>query len=191
MKTRNSKGTRRSPKATERKRTEGRSRRPRTAYLGLGSNRGDRRAHLEAALSEIGRIARLSRVSSFYRSDPVGYKDQPKFWNAAVAILWRDSPEELLEAVKGVEHRVGRTPTFRDGPREIDVDILDLGGVTRRTADPVLPHPRLESRRFVLAPLAEIAPEWRHPVSGRTAKEMLATLPAAPRVRRIPNRRPG
>lgn len=161
---------------------------PRTVYLGLGSNRGDRRAHLEAALSAIGRIARLSRVSSFYRSDPVGYADQPEFWNAVAEILWRDSPEKLLEAVKRVERRVGRTPTFRNGPREIDVDILDFAGVTRRTADPLLPHPRLESRRFVLAPLAEIAPEWRHPVSGCTAKELLAQLPRTPRVRRI--RRP-
>jgi len=125
-------------------------------------------------------------VSSFYRSDPVGYTDQPEFWNAAAEILWRDSPEELLEAVKSVEHRVGRTPTFRNGPREIDVDILDFAGVTRRTPDPVLPHPRLESRRFALAPLAEIAPQWRHPVSGCTAKELLAQLPRTPRVRRIP-----
>ena len=124
-------------------------------------------------------------MSSFYRSDPVGYTDQPEFWNAVAEIRWRESPEELLEAVKGVEHRVGRTRTFRDGPREIDVDILDFAGVTHRTGGLVLPHPRLECRRFVLAPLAEIAPQWRHPTSGCTAKELLGTLPRTPRVRRI------
>ncbi len=150
---------------------------------------GDRRAHLEAALAQIGRIARLSRVSSFYRSDPVGYTDQPEFLNAAAEILWGDSPEELLGAVQRVERRVGRRSTFRDGPREIDVDILDFGGATRQSPDLVLPHPRLDSRRFVLAPLAEIAPAWRHPVSGRTARELLAELPRTPRARRIPNRR--
>jgi len=154
-------------------------------YLGLGSNRGDRGAHLEAALAEIGRIASVFRVSCFYRSDPVGYENQPEFWNAAAAILWQDSPEALLEALQSVERRVGRTPTFRNGPREIDVDILDFGGVTRETPDPVLPHPRLESRRFALTPLSEIAPKWRHPVSGSTAWEMLTALPEKPGVRRV------
>lgn len=76
-------------------------------------------------------------------------------------------------------------PTFAGGPREIDVDILDLGSLVKKR-DPILPHPRLAARRFVLAPLAEIAPEWKHPVTGLTAREMLAQLPRRPGVRRIP-----
>jgi 2-amino-4-hydroxy-6-hydroxymethyldihydropteridine diphosphokinase len=161
---------------------------PRIAYLGLGSNVGDRRAHLKAAIAEIERFAPIRSLSSFYSSDPVGYIRQRRFWNAVAGILWKDSPGALLRAVKGVERRGGRRATFTSGPREIDVDILDLGGLVRIERDPVLPHPRLAERRFALAPLAEIAPRWRHPVSGLTAKQMLAKLPARPGVRRIPDR---
>ena len=154
-------------------------------YLGLGSNLGDRRAHLAAALSQIRARARIVRVSSLYRSEPVGYTDQPEFWNAAVEIVWTASAAALLRAVKDAERAVGRSRTFPNGPREIDVDILDMRGLVRATPDPVLPHPRLSLRRFALAPLAEIAPRWRHPVTGRTARQLLAKLPKTPGVRKI------
>jgi 2-amino-4-hydroxy-6-hydroxymethyldihydropteridine diphosphokinase len=180
-----SKKTRKSRAIAARKRsTEPASSRPRVAYLGLGSNVGDRRAHLTRALAEIGRFAPLRRVSAFYRTDPVGYTEQRRFWNAVAEIPWAGSAEALLRAVKEVERRGGRVPTFAGGPREIDVDILDLASIVK-TRDPVLPHPRLAARRFVLAPLAEIAPEWKHPVTGLTAKQMLAGLPARPGVRKI------
>jgi len=155
------------------------------AYLGLGSNLGDCRAHLAAALAEIARQAPLRKVSSFYESEPVGFAEQPDFVNAVAAIAWEGTARSLLTLVQEIERRVGRTPTFRDGPREIDVDILDLGGLVRLRPDPVLPHPRLSSRRFVLEPLAEIAPEWAHPVSGRTVRELLEALPERPSVKRI------
>ena len=102
-----------------------------------------------------------------------------------VAIRWMGSPERLLTAVQEVERRGGRVPTFRNGPREIDVDILDVGGLVRTGRDPLLPHPRIAGRRFVLAPLDEIAPGWKHPVTGLTARQMLAGLPARPSVRKI------
>jgi 2-amino-4-hydroxy-6-hydroxymethyldihydropteridine diphosphokinase len=127
-------------------------------------------------------------VSSFYRTDPVGFEAQPPFWNAVAAVRWSGSPAALLSAVKGVERRVGRTPSFRNGPREIDVDILDLAGVRRARPDPVLPHPRLSERRFALAPLAEIAPRWRHPVTRRLARDLLAALPERPRATRLSSR---
>ncbi len=127
----------------------------------------------------------VDSVSSFYSSDPVGYTRQRRFWNAVAEIRWVGSPEALLRAVQAVERHGGRRRTFAGGPREIDVDILDLGGVVRRRRDPILPHPSLAGRRFALAPLAEIAPEWRHPVSGLTAKQMLTTLPKKPGVSRI------
>jgi len=127
-------------------------------------------------------------ASSFYSSEPVGFTEQRRFWNAVVAIRWGGSPAELLEAVQAVERRGGRVATFSNGPRAIDVDILDLGGVVRKSRDPILPHPRMVARRFVLAPLSEIAPRWKHPVIGLTAAQMLAALPARPEVRRIRTR---
>jgi 7,8-dihydro-6-hydroxymethylpterin-pyrophosphokinase len=128
----------------------------------------------------------------------VGFEAQPAFWNAVIAVRWNHSAEGLLRALQSIETAVGRTPSFRNGPREIDIDILDLGGRSRRLRDPILPHPRMARRRFVLAPLAELAPEWRHPESGRTAAEMLSALPERPRATRISSssrgwraRRPG
>lgn len=106
-----------------------------------------------------------------------------------VEIEWRGTAGELLRAVRHVERRVGRTRTFPDGPREIDVDILDLDGRLQERRDPLLPHPRMGERRFALAPLAEVNPAWRDPRSGRTATEMLKALPQTPRVRRLPSSR--
>jgi len=126
------------------------------------------------------------RVSSFYLSEPVGYAAQPAFWNAVVTISWSGTPASLLTSVKRLERRLGRVPTFPNGPRVIDIDLLDLGGIVRE-GEPILPHPRLPERRFALAPLAEIAPSWRHPVSGLTAAQMLAKLPGRPWVRKAPN----
>lgn len=186
------------PKKRKRKSTESGRPGARIAYLALGSNRGDRRAHLERALREISGIAPLMGVSSLYRTDPVGFEAQPAFWNAVVAIRWSRSSESLLRALQAIEAAVGRTPSFRNGPREIDIDILDLGGRRRRVRDPILPHPRMARRRFVLAPLAELAPEWRHPETGRTAAELLRALPPRPRASRLSSsprgwraRRPG
>jgi 2-amino-4-hydroxy-6-hydroxymethyldihydropteridine diphosphokinase len=179
--------TKRKKKSSKRTAKRKRSSEPaaRTVYLGLGSNLGDERAQLAAALGELSRIARIVRVSSFYRTDPVGYEAQPPFVNAVVEVAWRGTPRALLGAVRSIERRIGRTPSFRDGPREIDIDILDFAGQVRSSRDLALPHPRLALRRFVLVPLAEIAPEWRHPVSGRSARELLRSLPEKPGVRRL------
>jgi 2-amino-4-hydroxy-6-hydroxymethyldihydropteridine diphosphokinase len=137
-------------------------------------------------------------VSSFYRTEPVGFAPQPDFLNAVAAIEWRGSARDLLRATQEIERRVGRTPGLRNGPREIDVDILDLGGMRRGSGDPILPHPRMRERRFVLAPLAEVAPDWRHPEGGESAAELLRALPRRPWVRRVSSsprgsssRRPG
>ena len=127
-------------------------------------------------------------VSSFYRTEPVGFTAQRPFWNAAAAIRWTGSPAALLAALQDVERRVGRTKTFRNGPREIDVDILDFSGKRRARPDPILPHPRLAERRFALAPLAEIAPLWRHPTRGLSARELLSELPEKPRATRLSSR---
>ncbi|HTD51558.1 MAG TPA: 2-amino-4-hydroxy-6-hydroxymethyldihydropteridine diphosphokinase, partial [Thermoanaerobaculia bacterium] len=135
----------------------------------MGSNLGDRGSRLAAALDALERLGLEPRVSSVYESEPVGYADQPLFWNMAAEIHWRAGPKALLEALQRIERRVGRIRRFRNGPREIDIDILDFGGLVRGSPDPVLPHPELTSRRFALAPVAEIAPRWKHPVTGLTA----------------------
>lgn len=114
----------------------------------------------------------------------MGYAEQPSFYNAVVRISWPGTARSLLLHAKRIERRLGRIPTRRDGPRVIDIDLLDLGEI-RSGPDPVLPHPRLPERRFVLEPLAEIAPSWRHPVNGLTARQMLARLARRPWVRRI------
>ncbi|MFN2387870.1 MAG: 2-amino-4-hydroxy-6-hydroxymethyldihydropteridine diphosphokinase [Thermoanaerobaculia bacterium] len=155
------------------------------AYVGLGSNVGNRRAHLQAALSELARRAAIIRVSPLYCTAPVGFARQRDFWNAVVKLRWKGSAVSLLKKLAAIERSVGRTPTFRNGPREIDLDLLDFGGEVRRRGAPRLPHPRMTERRFVLAPLAEVAPGWRHPVTGETAPQLLAGLSRAPRVRRL------
>ncbi|MDQ2871424.1 MAG: 2-amino-4-hydroxy-6-hydroxymethyldihydropteridine diphosphokinase [Acidobacteriota bacterium] len=154
-------------------------------YLGLGSNLGDRRARLLEALERLARRCPVLRVSSFYRTDPVGFPAQPDFYNAAAAIAWAGTPEGLLEAVRSIEIDMGRVPRFQNGPREIDLDVLDFDGLVRSHPDPVLPHPRISTRRFVLTPLSEIAPGWRHPVSKKTAAELLSDLPGKPGVSKI------
>jgi 2-amino-4-hydroxy-6-hydroxymethyldihydropteridine diphosphokinase len=153
--------------------------------LGLGSNLGDRGFHLAAALQALDQLGLGLRVSSVYESEPVGYADQPLFWNMAAEIRCSCGPDALLKALQRIERLLGRRRRFRNGPREIDIDILDFGGLVRSSPDPVLPHPELASRRFALAPLAEIAPRWRHPVAGLTAREMMRALPAKPGVQRL------
>lgn len=129
-------------------------------YLGLGSNLGDREGNLRKALALLdgnGKL-RVTRVSGIYETDPVGYKDQPPFLNlVAEAVSWV-SPRELLGLVKGVEASLGRKPTFRWGPRVMDIDILLYGGLSVNEPDLQIPHPRMWERGFVLVPLAELLP---------------------------------
>ncbi|PZS03895.1 MAG: 2-amino-4-hydroxy-6-hydroxymethyldihydropteridine diphosphokinase [Candidatus Chloroheliales bacterium] len=151
------------------------------AYLGLGSNIGDPVANLNAAvnlLDRSGAIAVLAR-SRWYGSAPVGYTDQPDFVNGVIEVSTTLSPEALLTAVKEIEQRLGRTPTVRWGPRLIDIDILDYiadnGERVVRSERPITPHPSMHQRRFVLQPLAELAPDWRMP-DGRSINELLANV---------------
>ncbi|MGO9975705.1 MAG: 2-amino-4-hydroxy-6-hydroxymethyldihydropteridine diphosphokinase [Solirubrobacteraceae bacterium] len=130
-------------------------------YLGLGSNIGDRRAHLQAAVTGLAaEDVRVLASSSVYETEPVGLVlDQPEFLNACVEIETAHTPEQLLDACKSVERAVGRTAGLRHGPRVIDVDVLLLGEIELRGARLTLPHPELASRRFVLVPLLELDPE--------------------------------
>jgi len=150
----------------------------RTGYLGLGSNVGDRRANLQAAVDALpAHGVRVVASSSTYDTEPVGeVLDQPEFLNACVRIETGLAPEALLDACKAVERELGRRAGgVRHGPRPIDVDVLLLGDETHRSARLSLPHEQVTSRRFVLVPLLELAPELMVPGAGRAA-EALARL---------------
>jgi 2-amino-4-hydroxy-6-hydroxymethyldihydropteridine diphosphokinase len=130
------------------------------AYLGLGANVGDRERSLAEARRRLGEHgARLLRESSVRETEPYGVTRQPPFLNQVVEVEWAGTPRELLTAAKAVEAEVGRTPTFRWGPREIDVDVLLFGDESVTEPDLVVPHPGLWQRDFVLGPLAELRPD--------------------------------
>ena len=158
----------------------------RLGYLGLGSNVGDRRANLQAAVDALpGHGVEVLASSATYDTEPVGLVlDQPEFLNACIRIRTALAPEALLDACKAVERELGRVAGgIRHGPRPIDVDLLLLGDETYRSERLSLPHEQVTSRRFVLVPLLELAPDLVVPGGGRAA-DALAALGQAGDVRR-------
>jgi len=154
-----------------------------TVYVGLGSNLGDREANLRRALAELGRLGEVLKVSSFYETEPEEFLQQPWFLNCAAAIATEKMPRQFLQAVLAIEREMGRQRLQAKGPRIIDIDVLLFGhAVVDAAPTLVIPHPTMHERRFVLEPLAEIAPEVRHPVFKRTIRELRDALPAGPPV---------
>jgi 2-amino-4-hydroxy-6-hydroxymethyldihydropteridine diphosphokinase len=147
------------------------------AYIGLGSNLGDRMATLRTAVQRLESLGRIAGVSSLYETEPVGYLHQPRFLNAVVALETALAPADLMRALLGIERDLGRTRSFPDAPRTLDLDLLLAEDSILDTPELILPHPRLHERAFVLFPFAELAPQTVHPESGQTVQDLLRALP--------------
>ncbi len=157
-----------------------------TAYLSLGSNLGDRVAEIERAIGLLERCGvHIEKKSSMYATEPVDFAPQHWFVNCAIAVNTALMPRQLLHAIREVEHQMGRARLVLRGPRAIDIDVLLYGANVMRTPELEIPHPRMAERRFVLAPLAQIAPSLRHPLFGATVRELLAACPDQSQVRRL------
>lgn len=145
-------------------------------YISLGTNQGDRTANLELAVANLPPAVIPLRLSQIYETPPWGYLDQPLFLNQVVEAKTDLEPRQLLTYLKDIELRLGRKATFRYGPRLIDLDILFYDDLTWESSDLTIPHPHLAQRAFVLVPMAELAPDMRHPIFGKTVSEMLAEI---------------
>jgi 2-amino-4-hydroxy-6-hydroxymethyldihydropteridine diphosphokinase len=149
---------------------------PVTAYIGIGSNMGDKQANVQKAIELLSRAVRVTAVSSLYTTEPVGYREQEEYINAVAGIETERSPDDLLALCRSIESRMGRQRTVQWGPRTIDLDILLYGEAIVDRPGLTIPHPRMHSRKFVLVPLVEIAPDAVHPLTLRTARQLLQDL---------------
>lgn len=155
-----------------------------TVYLALGSNIGDREENLREAIRRLGASGvRVTKTSSVYETEPVDYLDQPWFLNGVLEAQTELSPTGLLATLRQIESQMGSKKPFAKGPRLIDLDILLYDDATIHTPELEVPHPRMLQRNFVLVPLAEIAPNLRHPSWPASAVELLANSPDASQVR--------
>lgn len=147
-----------------------------TVYLGLGANLGNREKNIEIALRELNKIAKVIKVATIIETDPVGTHHPEKYLNTALEIQTELNPTELIIRLEEIEHKMGRVRRERNEPRQVDLDILLYSNLTINTPPLQIPHPRMHKRRFVLEPLAEIAPDTIHPTTNKTISQLLKEL---------------
>jgi 2-amino-4-hydroxy-6-hydroxymethyldihydropteridine diphosphokinase len=158
-------------------------------YLSLGSNLGDRAANLSAAIARLSAVGKVGAVSSIYETEPVDVPGQPQFLNCVIGLATAEPPQRLLRSILGIERDLGRERQQDKGPRLIDIDIVLFGDSILDTAELTVPHPAMHRRRFVLEPLAEIAPWVRHPLLQKTIRQLRDELPEGQAVRKILSRK--
>jgi len=156
-----------------------------TAYISLGSNVGDRLGNLQDAIARMGELGDVSRVSSWYETEPVEFTEQPWFLNGVAELRTEMTASALMQGLLKIERAMGRERNRPKGPRNIDLDLLLFDNDIVNTSELTLPHPSMHERRFVLAPLAEIAPNAIHPILQETALQLLESLPMGSEVRRV------
>ena len=154
-------------------------------FIGLGTNLGDKLANLQAALDALREFVTVTKISSIFQTTPWGYLDQDDFFNIVIEVNAILAPLELLDRLKTLESELGRTESFRYGPRIIDMDILMYGDLIYISERLEIPHPRMTERAFVLAPFAEIAPEVVHPILKKTIEKLLSEVDSSG-VRKLP-----
>jgi 2-amino-4-hydroxy-6-hydroxymethyldihydropteridine diphosphokinase len=153
------------------------------AFLSAGSNLGDRKNNLEYAARSLAAAGTVLKISSCFETEPVGYLDQPWFFNQAIELKTSWTPDELLLCCQRIEACCGRIRTFPNAPRTLDLDILLYGDLSINQKDLIIPHPRMAERRFVLEPLAQIAPDLMHPLLKKSIRSLLETCPDISKVK--------
>jgi 2-amino-4-hydroxy-6-hydroxymethyldihydropteridine diphosphokinase len=153
------------------------------AFLLAGSNLGNRQDNLEYAVHSLAAAGAVLKISSYFETEPVGYQDQPWFYNQAIELETSLAPSDLLICCQRIEALCGRVRTFPNAPRTLDIDILLYGDLLLNLENLIIPHPRMAERKFVLAPLAQIAPDVVHPFLKKSIRSLLETCPDSSQVR--------